>query len=152
MMKCTIFLGFQHFVLFNGLQWELLLIYSREKSFFAVVVAAVVVCPLLPEAGHELCAWCSSSLLDFPVMSHRGPLSAFLLHPSRERPSAKVAEAGEEGGSCGSENYRIFGGEQQVTIRVWIRAGRLQSYMGVWGLLGGWVAYRNKLSDYRAKI
>lgn len=55
MMKCTIFLGSQHFVLFNGVQWELLLIYSGGKSFF-VVVAAVVVCPLLPEAGHELCA------------------------------------------------------------------------------------------------
>lgn len=55
MMKYTVFLGFQHFVLFNGLQWELLLIHSREKSFF-VVFAAVVVCPLLPEAGHELCA------------------------------------------------------------------------------------------------
>lgn len=55
MIKCTIFLGFQHFVLFNGLQWKLLLIHSREKTFF-VVAAAVVVCPLLPESGHELCA------------------------------------------------------------------------------------------------
>lgn len=55
MMRCTIFLDFQHFVLFNGLQWELLLIHSREKNF-VVVAAAVVVFPLLPEAGHELCA------------------------------------------------------------------------------------------------
>lgn len=55
MMKCTIFLGSQHFALFNGLLWELLLLYSGVKSFF-VFVAAVVVCPLLPEAGHELCA------------------------------------------------------------------------------------------------
>lgn len=54
MMKCTTFLGFQHFALFNGLQWELLLIRSGKKRVFVVVVA--IVCPLLPEAGHELCA------------------------------------------------------------------------------------------------
>lgn len=123
MMKYTIFLGFQHFVLFNGLQWELLLIHSREKSFF-VVVAAVVVCPLLREAGHELCARCSSSLLDFPVMSRECPLRASLLHPSRKRPNAEERE------SCGSGNCRIFGREQQVTVRVWMRAGHLKSHMG----------------------
>lgn len=55
MVKCTIFLGSQHFVVFNGLLWELLLLYSGGKSII-VFVAAVVVCPLLPEAGHELCA------------------------------------------------------------------------------------------------
>ena len=70
-------------------------------------------------------------------MSHGGPLRASLLHPSRERPSAEVAEAGEERGSCGSQNYRISGGEQQVTIRVCIRAGHLQSYLGTWGSAGG---------------
>lgn len=63
-------------------------------------------------------------------MSHRGPLRASLLQPSRERPSAEVVEAGEEGGSCGSGNYGIFGAEQQVTMRVWIRAGHLQGYTG----------------------
>lgn len=67
----------------------------------------------------------------------RGPLRASLLHPSGERPSAEVAEAGEERGSCGSGNYRIFGVEQQVTVRVWIRAGHLQSYTGVCGSAGG---------------
>lgn len=70
------------------------------------------------------------------MMSRGGPLRASLLHPSREGPSAEVAEVGEERGSCGSGNYRIFGGEQQVTIRVWIRARRLQSYMGMWGSPG----------------
>jgi len=72
-------------------------------------------------------------------MSHGGPLRASLLHPSRESPTAEVAEAGEERSSCGSGNYGIFGGEQQVTVRVWIRAGHRQSYMGYirGGLLGG---------------
>lgn len=55
MMKCTTFLGSQHFVLFNGLLWKLLLVHSGGKSFF-VFIAAVVVCPLLPEDSHELCA------------------------------------------------------------------------------------------------
>lgn len=58
------------------------------------------------------------------VMPHRDPLRASLLHRSRERPSAEVAEAGVERGSCDS---RIFGGEQQVTVRVW---------MGPWGFAG----------------
>lgn len=75
--------------------------------------------------------------LDFPLMSHRGPLRASLPHPSRERPSAEVEEAGEEGGSCGSENNRIFGVVQQATIRIWIKAGHLYSYKSMCGSAGG---------------
>lgn len=76
MMKCTIFLGFQHFALFNGLQWELLLIHSGKKRVFVVVVA--IVCPLLPQAGHELCAWYSSLAPGLPSVVPWGPIKNFL--------------------------------------------------------------------------
>lgn len=62
--------------------------------------------------------------LGLPCDAPRGPIKSSLLHPSRERPSAEVAEAGVERGSCDS---RILGGEQQVTVRVW---------MGPWGSAG----------------
>lgn len=57
-------------------------------------------------------------------MPHGDPLRALLLHPSRERPSAEVAEAGVE---RGFNDSRIFGGEQQVIVKVW---------MGPWGSAG----------------
>lgn len=59
-----------------------------------------------------------------PVMPHGDPLGASLLHLSRERPSAEVAEAGAERNLCDSG---VFGGEQQVSVRVW---------MGPWGSAG----------------
>lgn len=86
--------------------------------------------------------------LDFPLMSHRGPLRPSLPHPSRERPNAEVAEAGEEGGSCGSENSRIFGVVQQATIRIWIKAGHLCSYKRI---CRG-TEMHNCMSDNRAEV
>lgn len=78
MMKYTVFLGFQHFVLFNGLQWELLLIHSREKSFFCCFCC----CCCLPSSawGRSWIMCLTFSLTPgLPCDVPWGPIKSFLV-------------------------------------------------------------------------
>lgn len=152
MMQCTIFLGFQHFVLFNGLQWELLLIHSREKSFFCCCCCC---CCLPPSAWGR--SWIMSLMFfltsglscDVP----QGPIKSFL------------AAALQRKAKCWSGRGRGRG--RLLWLRelrdIWSRAashhegldkGRTSPklHRRVRVCWGGWVAYWNKLSDYRAKV